>query len=111
MRDFLECNELITLIKFDKTAQTYTCYALRGSWYLHRGKQIEDSGAREASSCRIRIPDYPYPALPVAGDYVVRGALRSVSKLSDLDAYEHYRITDVADNRRGRLPHVAVSAS
>lgn len=104
-------DENITLVKFDKTAQTYSCYALRGSWYLHRGKRTEDSGAREASSCRIRIPDYPLPALPVAGDYVVRGTVTSVSKLSALNAYEHYRVTDVADNRRGNLPHVAVTAA
>lgn len=47
----------------------------------------------------------PTGICPSPGDYVVKGALATMSKPGDLKDREHFRITGVGDNRRGILSH------
>jgi len=47
--------------------------------------------------------------LPEKLDYLVKGEISGVLKPADLKGSTYFQITAVADNRRGTLPHVAVS--
>ena len=102
MKDFLACTELVTLVHHVKTADSdsYVCYPIQGvSWY-----------AKTETAVTVRIPEAVLPScLPEKLDYLVKGEISGVLKPADLKGSTYFQITAVADNRRGTLPHVAVS--
>ena len=88
MKDFLACTELVTLVHHVKTADSdlYVCYPIQGvSWYAKTETAVTGDGAKAVNVYKVRIPEA-----------VLKGST-------------YFQITAVADNRRGTLPHVAVS--
>lgn len=113
MKDFLACNELVTLVCHvkDKDTDSYICYPIQGvSWYEKMQTAVSADGAKPVNSIAVRIPEAVLPAcLPEKLDYIVKGEISGVSKPADLNGETYFQITAVSDNRRGRLPHVRVS--
>lgn len=46
---------------------------------------------------------------PAPGDFVALGVIDGIEKPSDLKGVEHFRVTSVGDNRRGKLSHWRLS--
>lgn len=113
MKDFLACTELVTLVHHVKTADSdsYICYPIHGvSWYAKTEAAVTTDGAKAANVYKVRIPEAALPScLPEKLDYLVKGEISGVVKPADLKGATYFQITAVADNRRGRLPHVTVS--
>lgn len=112
----LECNETITFVRLikGKTSDTYTCTVVNGaSWYEKRITALQDNGLASATEVKVRIPtpNMPSDFIPLVGDFVCRGTVESIAKQADLQAYTHFRVLAVGDNRRGHLSHWAVSGS
>lgn len=108
-------DELVTLIRCD--GEQYTAVSLTGaSWFEKTGIAPSDSGFVSENSVRVRIPAASFSegvALPAAGDHILRGAISAgctIQSPADLAALGARRVMAVGDNRRGRMPHVAVSA-
>lgn len=79
-------NDRITLVPAQDEANTYT---------------LTKAGGEDAT-IYIDIE-------PAVGDYVALGEVESIELPSDLKQYDHFRITAVGDNRRGRLSHWRLS--
>lgn len=113
MKDFLACTELVTLVHHVKTADSdsYVCYPIHGvSWYAKTETAVAADGAKAVNVYKVRIPEAVLPScLPEKLDYLVKGEISGVLKPADLKGSTYFQITAVADNRRGTLPHVAVS--
>ena len=113
MKDFLACTELVTLVHHVKTADSdlYVCYPIQGvSWYTKTETAVTADGAKAVNVYKVRIPEAVLPScLPEKLDYLVKGEISGVLKPADLKGSTYFQITAVADNRRGTLPHVAVS--
>ena len=103
-------DELVTLIRCD--GETYTATPYSGaSWFEKTGIVPSDGGFVSENSVRVRIPNPS--VLPAVGDHILRGTLPAgctVQSPADLAALGARRIMAVGDDRRGRMPHVAVSA-
>lgn len=105
----LMCDKTITIIKQDGTF----CVIKGASWYDKHKIATQDSGLVEANTTVIRIPAAVVPkGIEIErGDYVVLGAASWGDSLrKTLEANEHRKITSIGDNRRGRNPHLAVTA-
>lgn len=109
----LACTETITLVRHiaDRDSDSYDCTVLGGaSWF---GKTIivtSADGAAPASTYEARVmTDADIQAK--TGDFVVRGEISGVTKPADLKGREHFRITSIGDNRRGRLAHWRLSGA
>ena len=103
-------DELVTLIRCDGEHYTTTLYS-SASWFEKTGIVPSDSGFESENSVRVRIPNPSI--LPAVGDHILRGALPAgctIQSPADLAALGARRIMAVGDDRRGRMPHVAVSA-
>lgn len=115
MKDFLACTELATLVHHVKAANadSYVCYPMQGvSWYEKTETSVTADGAKAVNVYRARIPEAVLPScLPEKLDYLVKGEISGVFKPADLRGLTYFQITAVADNRRGVLPHVAVSGT
>ena len=113
MKDFLACTELVTLVHHVKAADSdsYVCYPIQGvSWYAKTESAVTTDGAKAVNVYKVRIPEAVLPScLPEKLDYLVKGEISGVLKPADLKGSTYFQITAVADNRRGTLPHVAVS--
>lgn len=113
MKDFLACDEIVTLVHHVKTADadSYVCYPIRGvSWYEKTETAVSTDGAKAVNVYKVRIPEAVLPScLPEKLDYLVKGEISGVLKPADLKGSNFFQITAVSDNRRGALPHVAVS--
>lgn len=113
MKDFLACTETVTLVHHVKTADTdsYVCYPIQGvSWYEKTETAVSADGAKAVNVYKVRIPEAVLPScLPEKLDYLVKGEISGVLKPADLKDESFFQITAVSDNRRGSLPHVAVS--
>lgn len=104
-------NEQLTLVRHIETptGDSYVSIATKGSWKYEAGNDMSRQGQAPVSSVTVRIPEENLPiVLPVAGDYMVRGAVY-IGSLSGLRGREYFRIASVRDNRRGaNLRHLAV---
>lgn len=116
MMGFLACNEKATLIHHVRTqnADTYVCHILNAiSWYEKEAVDVSRDGAKPVNVCKVRIPaaliDENPAAMPQKLDFMVHGECGGIEKASDLQGLPYFQITAVSDNRRGHLPHVAVS--
>lgn len=116
----LLCNETVTLVRHiaEKQGDFFTCTAISGvSWHgrtvIRPPSQMGSNGVELANVIQVCIPEAHMPdGLRVqTGDYLVRGALESVSSLRDLQNYAFMKVLAVTDNRRGRLRHWAVSGA
>ena len=113
MKDFLACTEFVTLVHHVKTADSdsYVCYPSQGvRWYAKTESTVTTDGAKAVNVYKVRIPEAVLPpCLPEKLDYLVKGEISGVLKPADLKGSTYFQITAVADNRRGTLPHGAVS--
>lgn len=112
----LGCTETVTIVRHvqGKDSDSYTCEVIVGvSWFGKCGDEAsERSGEAPAKDYVVRIPAELLPAeLPKAGDILVRGILAEYTGHRSLEGREHFRISSVGDNRRGRLlPHMVVKS-
>jgi len=116
----LACTETITRIQLTHDKETgtdsYTCTRIEAvSWF---GKLIatpENKGLTGAVKVTVRIPEDKMPDIAISrGDFIVRGAVESIEKQSDLKGLEYFTVLSVGDNRRSQrkdLRHWAVSGS
>lgn len=114
MARLLMGDQVITLVKHNKTdnGDTYACYSMtEASWYSSTTIVTSADGAKPVNTYTVRIPEENVPTaiVPDLGDYVVKGVVTSVKRPSDLSTKEHFRITAVGCNLRGKLPHWRVS--
>lgn len=109
----LACDKTVTLVRLNESGEGYSCMTIAGvSWYGKTVVAVQDRGLTAADEVKVRIPvdSLPEGVMPATGDFIVLGAVASVAKQSELDAHTHAKVLGVGDNRRGRLPHVAVIA-
>lgn len=109
----LACTETITVVRYDD--ERYTATAISGvSWFNKTRVKLADNGLAFANTVSIRIPEEAITSetvLPAVGDHIILGALaegEAISGPADLAARHARKVMAVGDNRRGRLPHVAV---
>lgn len=113
----LMCDQTATLIRLiydeKQDAERYACTVLIGvSWYGKACVVKDENGRKAANEYRVRIPmDVADKAgvTPKRGDFLVLGAVASVSCIEEISAHTGFVIHSVGDNRRGRSPHWAVS--
>jgi len=105
----LMCDKTITLVKSD--GEAYTTTAIEGvSWFDKVQVKLESTGLVFANATKVRIPSAVIPStLPKVGDILILGEVTTaLEKPADLAPYRHVKVMAVGDNRRGRLPHLAV---
>lgn len=111
----LACNEVLTLVRHirEKDGDRYECSAVPcASWFRKEIVAISPDGAKPVNTCICRIPGETVMPEPHAGDYLVRGIVRDVSRApNDFGGLDYMQITSVGDNRRGGLPHWRVSGA
>ena len=107
----LACDKTVTLVRCD--GEGYACTVIEGvSWFEKLQVTVQDTGLASANTIKVRIPAARVPAdtLPQTGDILILGAVSApLERPADLDKYRHAKIMGVGDNRRGRLPHLAVT--
>ncbi|MBR2716446.1 MAG: hypothetical protein IKD79_01755 [Oscillospiraceae bacterium] len=112
----LRCTETVSFVRLVKgtDGDRYISTRCDGvSWYDKTRIRTENGGVVYDNAVQIRIPAASVPAgwLPQVGDCAVRGGIRgTISTCADMEAYAPRRVVAVGDNRRGGLPHVAVTA-
>lgn len=105
------CNQTVTLIHHvkEKDGDSYTCKAYGcASWFEKRGISTSGDGAAPSNTYEVRIMTQD-DVSPSVGDYVVLGTVENVATPSDLAKHDHFRVTAVGDNRRGKLAHWRLS--
>ena len=103
----LMCNETVTLIQHIKgtDADTYKCIVCTGaSWYKKTTITTSADGARPANTYEVRIMGNA-DISPASGDYMALGVVKAIEKPADLKGVDHFRITAIGHNKRGRLAH------
>ncbi len=109
----LACTETITLVRHiaENAGDSYESSVIpRASWFAKTIITTSADGATPSSSFEVRIPTTDDINVNT-GDYVVKGELSGVTSPKDLKGTEHFRVTTIGDNRRGRLPHWRLSGS
>ena len=107
----LECNNVVTIIHHNKDVDgdSYTCTTMgNASWFKKTSIVTAADGARPSNTYDVRIMTDEYVYIS-HGDYVALGIVLDIQKVSDLKNTDHFRITSIGDNRRGRLPHWRLS--
>lgn len=113
----LMCDQTATLIRLEydekQDAERYACTVLIGvSWYGKACIVKDENGRKAASEYRVRIPAAVADkagVTPKRGDFLVLGAVTSVSCIEEISAHTGFVIHSVGDNRRGRFRHWVVS--
>lgn len=110
----LACDETVTLVRhiLEQEGDRYACTVIRGvSWHTAEWTTLQEHGFVKKRETKARIPENCMleGVIPEAGDWMIRGAVTEIAEQSDLEAWEHIRIMTVGDNRRGGLPHWAVT--
>lgn len=102
----LECNNTVTLLHIDHTADDDNCVCIileNASWFKKNTITTSGDGAKPVNTYESRImTEADINVSP--GDWLVLGALESVEKPSDV-TLDKFRITAIGDNRRGSLKH------
>lgn len=107
----LMCNQTVTLVHHVKgeDGDTYTCTTHENaSWFKRNTITTSKDGAKPVNSFEVRIMGAE-DISPALGDYVALGKVSNVSKPSDLAGLDHFRVTAIGDNRRGKLAHWRLS--
>ncbi|MBO7319038.1 MAG: hypothetical protein J6V06_03345 [Clostridia bacterium] len=107
----LQCDNVVTIIHHEKEpdGDTYTCTTKSdASWFKKTAITTAADGAKPSNIYEVRImtDDFIYIS---HGDYVALGIVLDIQKPADLKSVDHFRITAIADNRRGKLPHWRLS--
>lgn len=113
MKNFLACNETVTVVRHVKTRDedSYSCEVIVGvSWFSKRGSNASSTGDAPTAEAVVRIPAEVCPErLPAKDDLLVRGVLGAYEGRESIKGMEAFRVALVGDNRRARLlPHVVV---
>ena len=107
----LQCDKVVTVIHHNKETDTdtYTCTSYGGaSWFKKTTIATDTQGAKPSNTYEVRI--MTSEAVTVShGDYVALGIVLDIQKPADLKSVDHFRVTAVGDNRRGKLPHWRLS--
>ena len=97
----------VTLVRCDSGA--YVCTVIGGaSVYGRNGISSASSGDTPGSRYVVRLPDCGDELLPMPGDYIALGSIDGLDSVKELAGYTYFRVTQVFDNRRGRLRHIRV---
>lgn len=109
----LYAKQNITLIRphLLENSEEYECIFIKGvSFYEKSSLSLAEDGFTAGKTIKIRIPAENMPAgcIPQIGDYIAKGELPFLAKLSDLGGITHCKAIAVSDNRRGNLSHWAV---
>lgn len=109
----LMCNETVTLVQHiaELDGDRFVCVAVVGaSWHGKAQMTVGTQGVSPQNTYQVRIPEdrLPTGVAPCKGDFLVRGVVASVTRPADFAQMEHFQVTAVGDNRRGRNPHWAV---
>lgn len=107
----LQCEEVVTIIHHNKETDTdtYTCTSVgSASWFKKTTIATDAQGAKPSNTYEVRI--MTSEGLTVSlGDYVALGIVLDIQKPADLKRVDHFRVTAIGDNRRGKLPHWRLS--
>lgn len=103
----IACDNTVTIIHHNKNIDddTYICTVFSGaSWFKKTTISTSAEGAKPNNTyeCRIMGADDINAAL---GDYIALGEVESIESPAELKNTDHFRITAIGDNRRGKLPH------
>ena len=107
----LQCENVVTIIHHNKETDidTYTCTSIEGaSWFSKTGITSLADGAKPSNTYEVRIMTAEKLNISL-GDYVALGIVLDIQKPADLKSVDHFRITAIGDNRRGKLPHWRLS--
>lgn len=113
----LNCNEVLTVVQKEydsvQDMDVYRCTLINGaSWFKKSIVQLEETGLKSVDVIKIRIPAKNMPDMEIkVNDYVVRGSADGIRKAEDIEKYEYCAVKSMADNRRGGIPHVAVTGA
>jgi len=113
----LACIETITVLQLDYDAtldkDVYKSWIVRDvSWFSKLIVGLDGKGLTGKSEFRVRIPSsIALPTTIQPGDIIVRGNAGIVQKAADFKDREHFTVLSVGDNRRGSIPHWAVSGA
>lgn len=105
------CDQTVTLVHHvkEKDGDTYNCSTYdKASWFSKQTISTSKDGAKPSNTYEVRIMTRE-DVSPSLGDYVVLGAVANVTAPSDLVTHEHFRVTAIGDNRRGKLAHWRLS--
>ena len=105
-----QCKETITLVRHlrENDGDRYLRVPVHGaSWYAKTEVVKTEKGLTTGNVLKCRIPaeGLPEEVIPAKGDYLARGLVEPVASPADLKRYEHFVVTAVGDNRRGRFRH------
>lgn len=109
----LACTETITLIRHiaENAGDSYESSVIpNASWFSKTIIVTSADGAEPSNTYEVRIMTTEDIKVST-GDYVVKGEVSGVTAPKDLKGTEHFRVTTIGDNRRGRLPHWRLSGS
>lgn len=107
----LGCTETVTVISKNKGIDDdlYICKVFDGaSWHSRVTISTSGDGAKPVNTYECRIMG-DIDIEVKTGDYVAKGIVESIEKPADLKNIDHFRITAVGDNRRGKLAHWRLS--
>lgn len=108
----LFCTETVTFARLSGEGEGYVCTVIEGvSRFWKTEAKLQQRGVSGAAALKIRIPADALPEgfMPEPGDLALPGAVSALMRRAELAELPHAKVTGVADNRRGGLPHVAVS--
>lgn len=103
----LMCNQTVTVVHHVKGVDddSYICTPFGGaSWFKKLTISTDGDGAKPINTYETRIMSGEDITVAL-GDYVVLGIVSEIEKPSDLETFDHFRITAIGDNRRGGLAH------
>lgn len=113
----LLCNEAVTVvnhIEYANTDKYVNTIIYNVSWHNKAKIELQQNGITSADIAVIRIPESSIPSgFDISpGNYIIKGeVLEEIESLEQLQKYNALRIMSVTDNRRGKLKHLAVTAS
>ena len=108
----LQCDKVVTIIHHNKEtdSDTYTCTTYGDASWFAKTAIITgaETGAKPSNTYEVRL--MTSEGITVSfGDYVALGIVLDIQKPADLKSVDHFRVTAVGDNRRGKLPHWRLS--
>ncbi|WP_317853797.1 DUF6751 family protein [Chakrabartyella piscis] len=110
----LGADQTITIIQksydLEEDLDVYEAYSIEGvSWFSKMIAAVQDKGLTSGNTFVVRIPEsVELPCDIKIGDLVVHGVVSAITKQADLAGMEYFTVLSVGDNRRGKLPHIAI---
>lgn len=105
-------DETATLVRFDRSAQTYQCTTIHGvSWCETEKRYLSGTNETAMRAVVVRIPEKHMPKdISIhKGDFMCHGAISGITRRADLEKYDRFVVNEIRNNCRGRnLRHWAV---